>query len=203
MEALLLGADRLRHTIEGAVEAMGAMTAARDPYTAGHEKRATELAVAIATALGRDEAAIEGLRLAGLVHDVGKLTVPAEILIKPSRLTPIEFELIKGHAAAAHDILDPIDFEYPVAAIVVQHHERLDGSGYPAGLKRDEILPDARILAVADVVEAMASHRPYRAALGLDAALAEVRVGAGTRYDAEAAGACERVFAGGFAFSDA
>jgi putative nucleotidyltransferase with HDIG domain len=177
---LRLSADRLRRTVEGAVEAMGAMTAARDPYTAGHEKRVTELAVAIAAEMDRDEATVEGLRLAGLVHDVGKLTVPAEILNKPSLLTPIEFELIKGHAAAAHEILKPIDFEYPVADIVAQHHERQDGSGYPAGLKDDEILPEARILAVADVGEAMASHRPYRAALGIEAALAEVRSGAGT-----------------------
>jgi len=201
-EDLRLSADRLRRTVDGAVEAMGAMTAARDPYTAGHEKRVTELAVAIAAEMGRDEAAIEGLRLAGLVHDVGKLTVPAEILNKPSLLTPIEFELIKGHAAAAHEILKPIDFEHPVADIVAQHHERQDGSGYPAGLKDDEILPEARILAVADVVEAMASHRPYRAALGIEAALAEVRSGAGTRYEAAAVAACERVFAHRFVFTE-
>jgi len=201
-EDLRLSADRLRRTVDGAVEAMGAMTAARDPYTAGHEKRVTELAVAMAAEMGRGEAAIEGLRLAGLVHDAGKLTVPAEILNKPSLLTPIEFELIKGHAAAAHQILKPIDFEHPVADIVAQHHERQDGSGYPAGLKDDEILPEARILAVADVVEAMASHRPYRAALGLEAALAEVRSGAGTRYEAAAAAACERVFAHGFVFTE-
>jgi putative nucleotidyltransferase with HDIG domain/PAS domain S-box-containing protein len=198
--ALELSADRLRHTVEGAVEAMGAMIAARDPYTAGHEKRVTELAVAIATEMGRDEASIEGLRLAGLVHDVGKLTVPAEILNMPALLSPIEFELIKGHAAAAQEILAPIDFEFPVADVVAQHHERQDGSGYPAGLSGDEILPEARILAVADVVEAMASHRPYRAALGIDAALAEVHAGAGVRYEAEVVASCERVFAQGFAF---
>jgi PAS domain S-box-containing protein/putative nucleotidyltransferase with HDIG domain len=202
-EALELSAARLRRTVEGAVEAMGAMIAARDPYTAGHEKRVTQLAVAIAVELGLDEATIEGLRLAGLVHDIGKLTVPAEILNKPSRLTPIEFELIKGHAAAAQAILKPIDFEYPVADIVAQHHERLDGSGYPAGLEAGAILPQARILAVADVVEAMASHRPYRAALGVEAALAEVHGGAGTRYEAAAVAACERVFARGFVFSEA
>jgi putative nucleotidyltransferase with HDIG domain/PAS domain S-box-containing protein len=201
VEALQLSADRLRHTVESAVEAMGAMIAARDPYTAGHEKRVTELAVAIGEELGMAPSAVHGLRLAGLVHDVGKLTVPAEILNKPSLLSPIEFELIKGHAAAAHEILKPIDFEYPVADIVVQHHERLDGSGYPAGLKDDEILPEARILAVADVVEAMASHRPYRAALGIEAALTEVSAGAGTRYDGDAVAACKRVFARGFIFT--
>jgi len=202
VEALQLSAARLRRTVEGTVEAMGATIAARDPYTAGHEKRVTELAVAIAADMDRDEAAIESVRLAGLVHDVGKLTVPAEILNKPSLLTPIEFELIKGHAAAAHEILKPIDFEHPVADIVAQHHERQDGSGYPAGLKDDEILPEARILAVADVVEAMASHRPYRAALGIEAALEEVRSGAGTRYEAAAVAACERVFAHGFVFTE-
>jgi PAS domain S-box-containing protein/putative nucleotidyltransferase with HDIG domain len=202
VEDLRLSAARLRRTVEGAVEAMGAMIAARDPYTAGHEKRVTQLAVAIAGEMGCNEAAIEGLRLAGLVHDVGKLTVPAEILNKPSLLSPIEFELIKDHAAAAHAILAPIDFEYPVADIVAQHHERQDGSGYPAGLKDDEMLPEARILAIADVVEAMASHRPYRAALGLEAALAEVRSGAGTRYEEAAVAACERVFARGFVFAE-
>jgi PAS domain S-box-containing protein/putative nucleotidyltransferase with HDIG domain len=199
-DALQLSAARLLRTMEGTVEAMGAMIAARDPYTADHEKRVTELAVAIAGMVGRDEASTEGLRLAGLVHDIGKLTVPAEILNKPSLLTPIEFELIKGHALAAYEILKSIEFEYPVADIVVQHHERLDGSGYPAGLAGDEILKEARILAVADVVEAMASHRPYRAALGIDAALAEVHAGAGVRYEAEAVAACEQLVAQGFAF---
>ena len=201
-EDLRLSAARLRRTVEGAVEAMGAMTAARDPYTAGHEKRVTELAVAIAAEMGHDEAVIEGLRLAGLVHDVGKLTVPAEILNKPSLLTPIEFELIKGHAAAAYEILKSIEFDYPIADIVVQHHERRDGSGYPSGLSGDAILPEARILAVADVVEAIASHRPYRAALGVEAALDEVRSGAGTRYEAAVVAACERVFERGFVFAD-
>src|SRR5450759_3968396 len=177
-EDVRLSADRLRRTVDGDVEAMGAMTAARDPYTAGHEKRVTELAVAMAAEMGRGQAAIEGLRLAGLVHDAGKLT------------------------AAAHQILKPIDFERPVADIVAQHHERQDGSGYPAGLKDAQILPEARILAVADVVEAMASHRPYRAALGLEAALAEVRSDAGTRYEAAAAAACQRVFAHGFVFTE-
>ena len=200
LEDLRLSANRLRRTVEGAVEAMGAMIAARDPYTAGHEKRVTELAVAIAADMRQDEATIEGLRLAGLVHDVGKLTIPAEILNKPSLLTPIEFELIKGHSEAAYEILKSIEFDYPIADIVVQHHERLDGSGYPAGLSGDAILPAARILAVADVVEAMASHRPYRAALGVEAALDEIRAGGGTRYEAAAVAACERVFAQGFVF---
>jgi PAS domain S-box-containing protein/putative nucleotidyltransferase with HDIG domain len=201
-EALRLSAARLHRTVEGTVEAMGAMIAARDPYTADHEKRVTELAVAIAGQMGCDKPATEGLRLAGLVHDIGKLTVPAEILNKPSLLTPIELELIKGHALAAFEILKSIEFDYPVADIVVQHHERQDGSGYPAELAGDEILKEARILAVADVVEAMASHRPYRAALGLEVALAEIAAGAGTLYDAATVAACERVFAEGFVFSE-
>jgi putative nucleotidyltransferase with HDIG domain len=189
-------------SVEGTVEAMGAMIAARDPYTAGHEKRATALALAIAAEMGCSQTTAEGLRLAGLVHDVGKLTVPAEILNKPSLLTPIEFELIKGHAQAAHEILASIEFDYPIADIVAQHHERLDGSGYPAGLRGSEILIEARVLAVADVVEAMSSHRPYRAALGLEATLAEARAGAGERYESAAVAACERVFAKGFIFAD-
>jgi putative two-component system response regulator len=145
-------AARLRRTVEGAAEAMGDMIAARDPCTAGHEKHVTVLAVAIAAEMGRDEASSEGLRLAGLVHDVGKLTVPAEILNKPSHLTPIEFELVKGHMQSAYEIPASIDFEFPVAEIVAQHHERIDGSGYPAGLKGEEMLTEASILAVADVV---------------------------------------------------
>jgi len=203
VDELRRAADRLRLTVEGSVEAMGSMVAARDPYTAGHEKRVTQLCVAMAEEMGLDEAAVEGLRLAALVHDIGKISVPAEILTKPSRLTPLEFELIKVHPAAAHEMLASIGFEQPVATIVLQHHERLDGSGYPDGLKGDEAVLEARILAVADVVEAMASHRPYRAALGLDAALGEVSAGAGTRYDAAAVAACERVFAAGFAFEPA
>ena len=192
----------LRATLLETIEVIAETVDQRDPYTAGHEKRVTELALAIAAELGLDQAATDGLRLAGLMHDIGKLTVPAEILNKPTLLTPIEFELIKGHVAAADEILRPIDFEYAVAEIVVQHHERLDGSGYPAGLRGDEILPEARILAVADVVEAMASHRPYRPALGIEAALAEIRAGAGTRFEAEAVAACERLFARGFAFEE-
>jgi HD-GYP domain-containing protein (c-di-GMP phosphodiesterase class II) len=143
----------------------------------------------------------EGVRGAGMLHDVGKITIPAEILSKPGRLTTMEFELIKGHAQASFEILKAIHFPWLVAELAVQHHERQDGSGYPVGLKDDEILPEARILAVADVVEAMASHRPYRAALGVAAALAEVRSGAGTRYDATVVTACERVFEQGFVFS--
>jgi HD-GYP domain-containing protein (c-di-GMP phosphodiesterase class II) len=129
-----------------------------------------------------------------MLHDIGKITVPAEILSKPGRLSPIEFELIKAHSRAGFEVLEAIDFPWPVAEITLQHHERLDGSGYPAGLSGDEILPEARIVAVADVVEAMISYRPYRAALSLDAAMAELADGAGSRYDAGACEAATRLF---------
>ena len=181
---------------------MGAIVGLRDPYTAAHERRVTLLALAMAEELGFDEERREGLALAGEVHDVGKIAVPAEILTKPARLSDIEFTIIKMHAEASRDILSSINFRQPVVDIVAQHHERLDGSGYPDGLRGDEILPEAKVLAVADVVEAMASHRPYRPGLGLDAALDEVRSGAGVKFDAAAVEACERVFAAGFSFPD-
>ena len=200
-DALEAAAD-LRRTVEGAVAAMGALVETRDPYTAGHERRVTQLAVALAVELGIDGEVLETLSLAGEVHDIGKVAVPAEILTKPGRLTPTEFALIKVHPVAGADILAPVDFGAPVADIVRWHHERLDGSGYPDGLTRHQIPLEARILAVADVVEAMASHRPYRAALGVEAALEEVRRGAGRLYDPDVTAACERVFAAGFAFSE-
>jgi putative nucleotidyltransferase with HDIG domain len=184
----------------GVIEALVRSVEARDPFTAGHQRRVSELVVAMARRLGLDEERVEGLRVAGLLHDVGKITIPAEILSKPGRLTAMEFELIKGHAAAGHEILKAIPFPWEIAEMTLQHHEREDGSGYPAGLKGEAILPEARLLAVADVVEAMASHRPYRPAPGIEAALAEIREGAGTRYDAAVVAACEQAFAEGFAF---
>src|SRR5450759_1435124 len=163
-----------RRTVEGAVLAMSHVVETRDPYTAGHERRVAELATAIAEDMGMDGEELTALRLGGLIHDIGKIAVPAEILAKPGRLSEVEFNLIKQHPASSFDILEVIDFGRPVAEIVLQHHERLDGSGYPRGLAGADILPAARILAVADVVEAMSSHRPYRAALGMEAALAEI-----------------------------
>ena len=193
---------RLREALEGTVAAMSQVVETRDPYTAGHERRVAELAVAIGRELGLDEGRLEGLRIAATVHDIGKIAVPAEILTKPDRLSPAEFAVITPHPRTGHDILAGIDFGHPVAAIVLQHHERLDGSGYPQGLRGDEILPEARIIAVADVVEAMSSHRPYRPALGLEAALAEIEAGAGSRYDPDVAAACLRaVHERGFRFS--
>ena len=202
-EALREREERLQRALADTVAALGATVAMRDPYTSAHERRVAELATRIATRLGWSVEAVERLRIAALVHDIGKITIPAEILSKPSRLTETEFALIKSHSAAAYDILAPIDFGGPVAEIVLQHHERLDGSGYPAGLRGDEILPGARILAVADVVEAMVTHRPYRPALPLERALAEIESGAGSRYDAAASETAVRLFREeGFAFGD-
>ncbi len=195
-------AERLRHTVEGAVQAMGHLVETRDPYTAGHERRVAELAAAIAAELGMPAEELEGLRLAALIHDVGKIAVPAEILAKPGRLSEVEFSLIKQHARTGFEIIEPIDLAGPAAQIVLQHHERLDGSGYPQGLSGKDILPEASIVAVADVVEAMSSHRPYRPALGTEAALAEIRENSGRMYDPEVTEACRRVFASGFAFTD-
>jgi len=186
-------ADQLGRTVEGTVLAMSLVVETRDPYTAGHERRVAELATAIGLEMGMDGAELDGLRLGSLIHDIGKISVPAEILAKPGRLSVVEFNLIKQHSQAGYDILSVIDFGRPVAEMVLQHHERLDGSGYPRGLQADELMPETRILAVADVVEAMSSHRPHRAALGTEAALAEIRDGAGTRYDADVAAACDRV----------
>ena len=137
---------------------------------------------------------LEGLHLAGVVHDLGKISVPAEILSKPGKLTPIEYTLVKGHAQAGYDILKDIDFPWPIATIVWQHHERADGSGYPLGLKGDEILLESRIMAVADVMESMASHRPYRPTRGVEAALKEIEGGRGTLYDAAVVDACLTLF---------
>ncbi len=202
-EALREREERLQRALAGTVAALGATVAMRDPYTYDHERRVAELACRMAERLGWSGEAIERLRIAALVHDVGKIAVPAEILSKPTRLSETEFELIKAHSAAAYEILAPIDFGGPVAEIVLQHHERLDGSGYPRGLRGDEILPGARLLAVADVVEAMVTHRPYRPALPLEQALAEIEGGAGSRYYAAACEAAVRLFREeGFRFSE-
>ena len=157
--------------------------------------------MAIAKRMGMSGGELDGLRLAALIHDVGKISVPAEILSKPGRLTQNEFELIKVHAQAGHDVLQTVAFEQPVARMVLQHHERLDGSGYPDGLSGDDILPGARVMAVADVYEAMTSHRPYRPGLPKEAALAELRDGAGLRYDPLAVEACLQTLDEGFAFT--
>jgi len=182
--------ERVQTAFNGTIKTVSMITETRDPYTAGHQRRVTELAEAIALEMELPEDQVIGIRVAGLMHDIGKISIPAEILSKPSKLSDTEFDLIKAHPRVAHDILKSIDFPWPIAEIVLQHHERLDGSGYPRGLKRDEILIEARILAVADVIEAMSSHRPYRPELGLDLALEEIEKNKGTLYDPNVVDAC-------------
>jgi hemerythrin-like metal-binding protein/putative nucleotidyltransferase with HDIG domain len=175
----------------------------RDPYTVGHERRVSEISVAIAKELGLDTHIIEGIKIGGYLHDLGKMSIPTEILGRPGKLSPIEFELIKLHSSVGYDVLKTVEFPWPVENIALQHHERIDGSGYPNGLVGDEILIEARIVAVADVVEAMSSHRPYRPSLGLDKALAEIERGRGSVYDAEVVDKCLYLFRNkGFQITD-
>jgi len=189
--------EDLQTALHDTVRALGAVATLRDPYTGDHERRVTVLADAIAAEMQLPADRREGLRMAGEVHDVGKIGVPAEILSKPGKLTDVEFRLVAQHAAKGYEILRGIAFRWPVAEIVHQHHERLNGSGYPRGLMGHEMLLEARILAVADVAEAMASHRPYRPALGVENALEELRTNAGTLYDRDAVAICEHVLRAG------
>ena len=170
------------------------MAEKRDPYTAGHQQRVAQLASAIAGKMGLSAKRREAIRIAALLHDIGKVYVPAEILNKPGQLTPVEMDLIKTHPQVGKDIVRAIPFDAPVAQIILQHQERLDGSGYPNGLERDAILLEAKILAVADVVEAIASHRPYRPALGITTALEEIAQNRGIYYDEEVVDACLELF---------
>ena len=185
---------RLKQSLLETVAAISAMVELRDPYTAGHQRNVARIAVAMAQEIGLPEPRIEGLNLACLVHDVGKINIPAEILSRPGKLSEAEFELIKQHPVAGYEILKGIDFPWPIAQVVRQHHERLDGSGYPDGLRGDKILLEARIMAVADVIEAMASHRPYRPGLGAGAALEEIEENIGTLFDPIACEAALRLF---------
>jgi len=193
-EELQRSYHKLRETLIATVNTLASTVEMRDQYTAGHQRRVTMLACAIAEEMGLTEEQFDGLRLAGLVHDIGKIAVPAEILSKPGRISETEFNIIKTHPQAGYDLLKEIEFPWPVARIVLQHHERLDGSGYPQGLKDGGIMLEARILGVADVVEAMASHRPYRPALGIEAALEEITKNRGVLYDPEVADVCARLF---------
>lgn len=186
--------DRLQQAMEGISLAIAKIIETRDPYTAGHQVRVAHLAVAIAKELGLPEKTIQGIRVAGILHDIGKINVPVEILVKPVRLTDDEFSIIKLHSVNGYEILNKISFEYDIAKIVLQHHERLNGSGYPDGIKGEDILLEAKIVAVADVVEAMASDRPYRPALGLDAALEEINQKKGILFDPECVDACIKLF---------
>jgi HD-GYP domain-containing protein (c-di-GMP phosphodiesterase class II) len=193
---------KLQKALEGTVNALISAIELKDPYTAGHQQRVTRLACAIAHEMDLSEEQFEGLRMAALIHDIGKIAVPAEILAKPGILSDFEYGLIRSHAQAGHDILNgATELPWPVADIVLQHHERMDGSGYPQGLSGEKIMLEARILAVADVVAAMASHRPYRPALGLDKALEEISHNRGVLYDSEVVDACLELFAEkGFTF---
>lgn len=194
-------ADTLKNTLNdlqkalyGIIEAMGLTVEIRDPYTAGHQRRVAEIARAIAIEMGLSEHEVEGVHIAGIIHDIGKLAVPAEILSKPGKITKHEFGIIKSHPKVGYDILRKVNFPWPISQIVYQHHERMDGTGYPQGLLGKDILLEARIMAVADVVEAMASHRPYRPALGVEKALEEISKNMGVLYDPEVVDACLRLF---------
>jgi len=192
---------KLKQTLTSLKKAVGvtihvlvATLESKDPYTAGHQSRVAHLACAIASEMGLSAEQIDGIGMAGSIHDIGKISIPSEILTKPTRLTAIEFTLIKEHAQTGYEILKDVESPWPLAQIAFQHHERMDGSGYPRGIKGDEILPEARIMAVADVVEAMAYHRPYRPALGIEAAHAEILKNRGILFDEAVVDACLRLF---------
>ena len=186
--------DSLKKAVSANIQIMVSAVEMRDPYTAGHQLRSANLACAVATEMGLPQDKIDGLRMASSIHDIGKLSIPAEILSKPTKLTDIEFSLIKEHSRSGYEMLKNVESPWPLAQIVYQHHERMNGSGYPRNLKGDEILIEARIMAMADVVEAMASHRPYRSALGIEAALEEIEKNKGILYDNDVAVACLRLF---------
>lgn len=194
---LLESNERLEDMVYEVAEAMGKIVEIRDPYTQGHQDGVANIAEAIALEMGLSEDDVAGVKMASIVHDIGKLGVPTEILTKPGTLSQTEFELIKVHPQRGYEILAQISFPWPIAEVALQHHERMDGSGYPKGLKGEDILPLARIVAVADVIEAMAAHRPYRPALGIDAAIAEVRKNSPVKYDPDVAAACVRLFEAG------
>lgn len=187
-------AEKILIALKATIESLARTTEIRDPYTAGHQKRVAQLAFAIASEINLPKDKVEAIRIAAVIHDIGKMYIPAEILAKPGKLSECEFNLIRQHPQTSYDILKDIEFPWPIAQIVIQHHERTNGSGYPLGLSGEAIIIEARILAVADVVEAMASHRPYRPALSIDKALEEIIQKKGTLYDADAVDACVRLF---------
>jgi len=186
--------EKLREALEGTVSAVASIVEMRDPYTAGHQQRVAQLACAIAREMGFSSERIEGMRVLGCLHDIGKISIPAEILSKPGKLSETEFSLIKDHARLGYEIIKDIDFPYPVAQGILQHHERINGSGYPLGISGEDITQEAKILAVADVVEAMASHRPYRSAVGIEKALEEISRNRGVLYDPEVVDTCLKIF---------
>ena len=186
--------ERLQKAIEGIINVIVTVVETRDPYTSGHQRRVAKLAHSIAVEMGLSQKQTEGIMTVGSIHDLGKISIPAEILSMPRKLTDIEFRLIKAHSEIGYNILKEIEFSWPIAQMILQHHEKIDGSGYPQGLKGNNIMLEARILNVADVVEAIASHRPYRPAKGIDAALEEIEKNKGILYDPEVVAACLRLF---------
>lgn len=189
-----LAQEKAIKSLEMIISAMATTMEMRDPYTSGHQRKVALISEAIAGEMGWDQNEIQGLRLAAQIHDIGKVSIPSELLTKPSRLTDIEYALMKEHANNGYLILKDIPFAWPIAEIVRQHHERIDGSGYPLGLKGDEILAGAKVLAVADIIDSMASHRPYRAALGLEMAMEELSKQAGVKLDADVVKAAQRLY---------
>jgi diguanylate cyclase (GGDEF)-like protein len=193
-EALRISLGQVRRVMQTMVQVLGLAVGTSDPYTAGHQKRTTDLTWALATEMGLSPEQIKGIRMAGMIHDIGKISIPREILSKTTKLSAVEFSLIKEHARQGYEILKGVESPWALAEMVYQHHERINGSGYPRGLKGDEIIIEARILAVADVVESMASCRPYRAALGIEVALDEIGENRGVLYDPSVVDACLRLF---------
>jgi HD-GYP domain-containing protein (c-di-GMP phosphodiesterase class II) len=189
--------EGLLKVLDGTIEAIAALYEKRDPYTAGHQRRVAQLACDIARKMGLPDEQIDGIRMIGVVHDIGKIAVPGDILSKPDRLSNDEFNIVKLHPQVAYDVLRNLDFPWPVAETVLQHHERLDGSGYPNGISGESIILEARILCVADVVESMVSPRPYRPAMGVEKALQEIMQNRGILYDPAVADACAKLSANG------
>jgi PAS domain S-box-containing protein len=193
-EKLILVLENLRRSIKVTMQVLGMTAEAKDPYIAGHQKRVSDLARAIATEMKLPQDKIEAIRMAGSIHDIGKISIPSEILCKPSVLSSLEFSLIKDHSQRGYEIIKEVESPWPLADIILQHHERLNGTGYPKGLREKDILMEARIIAVADVVEAMISHRPYRPAMNLEQALEEIHNNAGVLYDRDVSEACLVLF---------
>jgi putative nucleotidyltransferase with HDIG domain len=186
--------ESLQKMLDGIIKAMARVVETRDPYTSGHQERVSRLATSIAEEMGWTGEQTNVIRIAAIIHDLGKIYVPAEILTKPDKLSHLEFEIIKTHPAVGYEILKEIEFPWPIAEIIHQHHEKVNGSGYPRGLKSEDILVESKIICVADVVEAMASHRPYRPGHGIDAALDEISKNKGILFDPAVVDACIRIF---------